>query len=112
MWQSVFGYEMEVKVFPSKTQIGTFKNETDIDEWLLVQTESKIYGIDYSFIAHAPYVFTSFIQECLSRYNFQKKGYTSYSNHFDDLPAIWVETVSLIDSELEKALEKKRHERN
>ncbi len=105
---------MQIKQFPIETQIGIFQNEKDIDGWLQNQTESKIYGIDYCFIAYPPYIFTPFIQECLTRYNFQQKGYTSYSNHFDDLPAIWVETVSLIDSEFAKAKgkEKKRHERN
>jgi len=103
---------MEIKEFPIDTQIGVFQNEDDLNKWILAQDNSGIYGIDYALIGHAPFVFTPFVQECLSRYNFQKKGYTSYSTHFDDLPAIWVETVSFIDSEIEKAMEKKRHERN
>ena len=95
---------MEIKEFPIETQLGIFKDEKQIDEWLLKHNKSEVYGIDYSFIAHAPYIFTPFIEECLLRYNFQKKGYTSYSTHFDDLPIKWVETVSLIDSEIEKAM--------
>ena len=103
---------MDNKEFPLKTQIWTFENESYIDKWLTSQDNSGIYGIDYALKAHAPYLYTDSIQDSLARYSFQKKGYISYSNLYDDLPALWVETVSLIDSELEKAMEKKRNERN
>lgn len=93
------------------TQIGIFHNEKEIDRWLLTQDKSHIMAWDYSLIGHAPYIFTDHTNEVLTRYNLLKNYQVySFSQNFDDLPAWWIETISLIDTEMQKAIEdKKKH---
>ena len=103
----MYGYKLEIKEFPLKTQLGIFHNEQEIEAWLLEQDRSDIFGIDYALIGHAPVIFTPFVEEALARYNFTQKGHPSYTLLFDDLPARWVETMTFIDSEIAKATRSK-----
>lgn len=101
---------MITQEFPLHTSIGVFNDEQAIASWLWTQTNSKIYAIDYIYlIQHAPFIYTTDVQEVLLRYNAQKNyGIWSYSQNFDELPYKWIETLSLIDSELIKAAEEKK----
>jgi hypothetical protein len=94
---------------PLKTQIGTFENESDIQEWILDQKSSKVLAIDYiTFIRYAPLIYTEEIGEYLMRYKLLKEyRLYSYGNLVDDLPARFVDVLGIIDSEVPKAMESK-----
>jgi len=101
---------MQVQSFPIKTQIGIFKNEEDIIDWMLKQDDSQILAIDYmTFIKHAPLIFTSQINEFLMRFNLLKShNILSYGNVLDELPAVWVDALQIMEVEFNKALRVKR----
>lgn len=99
---------MEVKEFPIETQLRVFKDEQEIANYVLTSDITEFQPLDYCFIAYAPFIFTPFVQECLERYEWMRRGHTSFSNNYDDLPAWWVETVTLIDTEIDNALTQKR----
>lgn len=101
---------MQVQSFPIKTQIGEFHNEQDIIEWMLNASDSQVLAIDYfTFIKYSPLIFTPEINEYLMRYGLLKNhNIHSYGNVLDDLPAKWVDVLSLIESEYNKATAAKR----
>ena len=100
---------MEIKEFPIITQIGTFHNEQEIDAWLSAQT-TEYYPQEYcATIKSHSYIYTDWIEEQLLRYKyFREFSIPSYSVIFDDLPAVWIDTLTLMDSEIKKATEAKR----
>ena len=100
---------MTVREYPIYTQIRWFNNGVINDETELNQVvaDDRLNPLDYiAFINHAPYVYTADVTVALKRYNMLKSyGIPSYSNDFDGLPATSVDTLSLIDTELESAKE-------
>jgi len=90
---------------PLKTQIGIFHNEEEIASWLYYQNDSSIYAFDYiKLIKYAPFIYTDFTQEVLLRYSlFKNHNVYSFSNKFEELPAWWIDTINLLDSEYIKA---------
>ncbi len=100
---------MEIKEFPIHTQIGTFNNGQDIDAWLSAQT-SEYYPQEYcATIKSHSYIYNDFVEEQLLRYKYLREfGIVSYSNVFDELPAVWIDTLTLMDAEIKKATEAKR----
>jgi len=101
---------MTATEYPIQTQIGTYNNDADLDAFLAARNDSAILAYDYSLIAYAPYIYTPEITEYLTRYKMQKNhGLQSYGNRFEDVPAVWVDVLGLIDAEIEKAMEEKRN---
>lgn len=95
---------MDIKSFPLETQIGVFKNEQEIAHWLIRQDITTYYPIDYlAFINHAPFIYTTFTNECLRRFNAQKLGYHNFSNIVDQVPAWWFDMYDLMEQEYQKA---------
>ena len=104
---------MESKEFPIDTQIGTFKNEHDLelwlnDQWIHNNKVVEFLPIDYCLIKHSPFIYTDNIQEILNRYSlFKNYGVISFSNNYDEMPAKWIDALTLIDIELSKAQKEK-----
>ena len=93
--------------FPIYTQIGTFENEQQLEQWML---SDEFNPIDYGYLIKASQViYTSRIQEYLIRYKMQKEyNIFSYSQNFDKIPADWVDMLWWIDACMNKALKEKR----
>ena len=83
-----------------------FNDESDIIEWMMEQKSSQVLAVDYiTFIRYAPLIYTDEIGEYLMRYKMLKEyNIKSYGDMLDDLPAKWVDVLSLIDSEVHKAM--------
>ena len=95
---------MDIKEFPLKTQSGTFWTEKELEEYF-ENVDYSPYPIEYcAVIGHAPLIYTPDVIEAIQRYKLLNTfGVTSYSNDFDNLPCTWVDTLALIDSELQCA---------
>ena len=106
IWASVYEAEMGVQKFPLNTQIGTFEDEEDIIKWMLKQEDSQVLAIDYfAFIKHSPLIFTPLVNEYIMRYNLLKTfNINSYGNVLDELPALWVDALNVMESEYNKAV--------
>ena len=70
------------------------------------QKSSQVLAVDYiTFIRYAPLIYTDEIGEYLMRYKMLRKyNIKSYGDVLDDLPAVWVDVLDLIDTEAEKAM--------
>lgn len=100
---------MEIRQFPLKTQIGVYQAEQDLFEFLAVREESVVLAYDYGLINHSSFIYTPEIIDIFARYKMLRShNIISFGNTFDDLPAVWIDVVALIDNEIEKALEEKR----
>lgn len=110
MWASVYGAILDFNDFPITSQIGIFNNEDDIWAWIDKNENSQVLAIDYfTFIRYAPLIQTEDIGEYLMRYRLLKEhNLYSYGQLVDDLPAIWVDVINLIDSEIAKAQKAKK----
>ena len=99
---------MKTQEFPLETQTGVFWSEEELEKYFNDREYS--YPIEYcAVIGHAPIIFTADVMEALQRYKMLNAyGITSYSSDFDHLPCTWIDTLSLIDSEVQKATEAKR----
>lgn len=100
---------LEQREFPLQTQIGIFRDEKDVETWLITNTEPS-YPHDYAACIKASQViFTPQIEEYLIRYKMQKQyNIYSYSQNFDKIPADWIDMLSYIDSCVNEALEEKK----
>jgi len=100
---------LEQREFPLQTQIGTFENEKDVEQWLITNTESG-YPHEYAACIKASQViYTHQIEEYLIRYKMQKLyNIYSYSQNFDEIPADWIDMLSYIDSCVNEALKEKK----
>ena len=104
---------MEAKTFPIETQIGTFKNEYDLelwmhDKWIHNSKVVEFTPYDYGLIKHSSFIYTEGVVDVLNRYAMFKHGIISFSNNYDEMPIKWIETLILIDNELPKAMEAKK----
>lgn len=50
------------------------------------------------------WVYTEDIRDILNRYSMHRQGIFSYSQIYDDLPSFWIDCLSLIGSEEQKAI--------
>jgi hypothetical protein len=100
---------LEQKEFPLHTQIGTFENEKNVEDWILTNSDPA-YPYDYGHLIKASNViYSPEIQEYLIRYKMQKQyNIYSYSQNFDEIPADWVDILSWIDVCMNEALEEKQ----
>lgn len=91
---------------PVNTQIGVFKDEKELTSWLYYQNDSSIYACDYiKLIRNPDFIYTDFTKEVLQRYNlFKNHNVHSFSDTFDKLPAWWIDMLSVLDSEYNKAM--------
>ena len=109
VWSGIFESELVEQTFPIVTgikKIGDFENEQALIDWLLKQEDSNDYAVDYlAFIRHN--ILTPEIYEYLFRYKMLNKGIHSYSNVLDDMPAIYVDVLQVIESEVQKAMKAK-----
>ena len=108
----VWGKAMTHKEYPIQTQVGTFTNDAELDAFLAEREESAILAYDYSLIGYSTYIYTPQITEYITRYKMQKNhGLHSYGTDFDRVPAVWIDVLGLIDSEVERAMDEKRKQR-
>ena len=72
---------------------------------MLDQDDSQVLAVDYmTFIRHSPPIYTEEIGEYLMRYRMlNQHNIYSYGNVFDDLPAKWVDVLTIMESEIPKA---------
>ena len=88
---------MADKIFPFKTQLGTFENEKQIEQWI---KNNEDYKNAYCLIAYAPFIYTPFISEILQRYYYHNRGIISFSNIYDELPTWWIDALIIIQNEI------------
>ena len=90
--------------FPLETQSGVFWSEDELENYFN-KTDFSAYPIEYcAIIGHGPLIFTPEVVEAIQRYKLLNTyGITSYSSDFDKLPCTWVDTLALIDDEIQKA---------
>ena len=95
---------MDKKEFPLETQSGVFWSEDELREYF-EHVDYSPYPIEYcAVIGHAPLIYTHDVVESMQRYKLLNTyGITSYSSDFDSLPCTWIDTLSLIDSEVQRA---------
>ncbi len=100
------------KEFPFNTQLDPpfdiIENEDKLDLWLFEQKDEN-YPYDYGYlIKDSDYIYTPSVADKLRRYKLQKEfGIYSYSKKFEDIPAIWIDMLNIISSEIPKALKEK-----
>jgi hypothetical protein len=100
---------LEPKEFPLQTQIGTFENEQDVEQWILTNQDTA-YPFDYGYLIKASQViYSPEIEEYLVRYKMQKEyNIFSYSQNFDEIPADWIDMLNYMDVCVNEALEEKK----
>ena len=82
----------------------------DADDWL---KENDKYGEElyYDFCLESndfPGIFTPDVNEYLTRHKMLKDyNISSFATEFDNLPAIWVDAIEIIDVNVTKAMEAK-----
>ena len=103
---------MKVQNYPIRTQIGIFNDHEEIAQWLFYKNDSSQYAQDYmAFISDASFIYTPFTDECLARYTLLKSFSTpSFGKDFDELPAWWIDILSLIELETNKAIQTKQRQ--
>ncbi len=98
--------ELQVREFPLDTQIGTFENEQDVEQWLFANGDPFDYGY---LIKASQVIYTPQVQEYLIRYKMQKQyNIFSYSQNFDDIPADWIDILNWIDVCMNEAIDEKQ----
>jgi len=107
----VYENQRVIKDYPVYTVSGLqINNETELEQWFLNWHEKHnfIYYYDFSCVARWDFIFDNKIDEWIVRYNLLKSNnIQSYSNVFDELPAIWIQGLDVITTELAKAAETK-----
>ncbi len=100
---------LERREFPLDTQIGTFENEKDVEQWLIKNDEPG-YPHEYAACIKAiQVIFTPQVEEYLIRYKMQKQyNIYSYSQNFDEIPADWIDMLPFMDMCITEALEEKK----
>lgn len=77
-------------------------NDEELEEWFANWYEKypNIYFNDFSLVGRWSYIFDEQIDEWIMRYNFLKSyNISSYGNTFDDLPAIWVDALNIMNTQ-------------
>ena len=94
---------MKAQEFPLDTQLGVFWTRDELERFFDEYDWS--YPIEYcAIIGDASLIFTPDVVEAMQRYKMLNTyGITSYSSDFDFLPCTWVDTLSLIDNEIQRA---------
>lgn len=99
------------KEYPVYTvQKKRINNDAELDQWFSSWNEkySSIYFSDFSLVGRWSYIFDSKIDEWIMRYNLLKtNNINSFSNLFEELPAIWVEVLGIINQQFNLAMKDK-----
>ena len=95
--------------YPLDTQIGVFNDPSEVETWLIKNTEIG-FPHDYAtLIKDSRIIYTPLIQEYLLRYKMQKQyNIYSYSQNFESIPGEWIEILNYIDHCVQEALEEKK----
>lgn len=73
------------------------------------RSSQELYYDFASFCDDWEFIFDDFVNETLQRYKLLKEhNISSYSQLYDDLPYKWVDTLSLLDSTVNEAVDAKR----
>ena len=99
---------MKLHKYPIKSQIGIFNHEKEIEEYVMKKNSSAGLFFSYMLINEDSFIYTNDVNEYLMRYNMLKNyKFYSYSQNLDELPAKWIDVITLIDEELMKTQKEK-----
>jgi hypothetical protein len=88
-------------------EVNTNRKKTDGDEWLEGRTSVNSQELFYDYRLECDdwdCVFKKEINGLLRRYRlFKDYGVTSFSTHYDDLPAFWVDALGIMDEAYNRA---------
>jgi len=113
VWALVYENKCENRKYPLYTvEREKINSDEELESWFVNwETAHPVtYYLDFSLVGRWKYIFDYDIDEWIMRYNLLKSNnINSYSNLFDDLPAIWVEVLSFINNEFSLAMEHRKN---